>query len=287
MNFNITTPLTELIPSMSNTNKMIATNFNLENDSFSFEINGVNFLFRKIKSGEFIMGATDFRRDTLPPHQVKITRDFWMLETLVTQSQWFVLEGNSMASMLAESEFETFNGIGNDYPIYLITWYEAVEFCDKLTNILKEYGYIAKLPTEAEWEYACRGGLYLPYSFGDLLDGTQANCNGKFPYGQSKLGRWREQATLVKQFSPNSNGLYDMHGNMWEWCQDWYSEHYYSESPLCDPLGPEIGDKRVVRGGSWRSHAECCRSAFRDSDYPDYRGRTSGFRICLKKQSHE
>ena len=224
MNFNITTPLTELIPSMSNTNKMIATNFNLENDSFSFEINGVNFLFRKIKSGEFIMGATDFRRDTLPPHQVKITRDFWMLETLVTQSQWFVLEGNSMASMLAESEFETFNGIGNDYPIYLITWYEAVEFCDKLTNILKEYGYIAKLPTEAEWEYACRGGLYLPYSFGDTLDGTQANCNGKFPYGQSKLGRWREQATLVKQFSPNSNGLYDMHGNMWEWCQDWYSD---------------------------------------------------------------
>lgn len=253
-----------------------------QEDFLSFELKNARFVFRRIKAAEFVMGATDFRKDTLPPHKVVISHDYWMQETLVTQLQWHQLGGTSIAEMIKETEFDSFNGLGDNYPIYFVSWNEAVEFCNKLTTALKDYGLKASLPTEAEWEYACRCGSYLPYSFGDTCDGTQANCNGKFPYGQGKVGIWKEEATPVYSYKPNPFGLYDMHGNMWEWCNDWYSETYYKDSPVVDPKGPEFGVNKVVRGGSWRSHAECCRSAFRDQDAPDYRGRSAGFRITLK-----
>lgn len=259
-------------------------NIRSEGYDLSFDFQHVPFKFKKITCGEFVMGASDFRKDTLPQHKVKLLSDYWMLETLVTQKQWNVLRGKQMEDMLSESNFDVFNGVGDEYPIYLITWYEAVEFCNRLSKLLRPYNLEASLPTEAEWEYACRAGSYLPFSFGDSLDGRLANCNGKFPYGQYELGIWRKTATPVYTFPPNPNGLYDMHGNMWEWCLDWYSETYYTDSPLCDPCGPLEGCKKVIRGGGWRSRAECCRSAFRDSDPPNYRGRSLSFRIIIKQK---
>lgn len=258
-------------------------NFCKKENSLSFELNKARFVFKRIKATEFVMGATDFRKDTLPPHKVVLSKDYWMQETLVTQQQWHQAGGKPIAEMIKETDFDSFNGLGEQIPIYFVSWNDAVDFCDKLSSALKEHYFTASLPSEAEWEYACRSGSYLPYSFGDTCDGTQANCNGKFPYGQGQVGIWKEEATPVFCYSPNSFGLYDMHGNMWEWCSDWYSEIYYKHSPIVDPKGPETGHNKVVRGGSWRSHAECCRSAFRDQDAPDYRGRTSGFRVTLRE----
>lgn len=260
------------------------TNFQIQDNTLSFEYNGVLFVFKRIKASEFVMGATDFRKDTLPPHKVSISNDYWMQETLVTQKQWESFGGTPLSEMLKRSEYSSLNGVGDDYPIYFVSWYDAEDFCKKLTIALSEYGIEASLPTEAEWELACRGGCYLPYSFGDACDGSQANCNGKYPYGQGQEGIWLEMATPVFKYKPNPFGLYDMHGNMWEWCHDWYSESYYEVSPLSDPQGPDKGVNKVVRGGSWRSHAECCRSAFRDQDAPDYRGRSGGFRVALKEK---
>lgn len=258
-------------------------NFRKREDCLSFIFNNARFVFKRIKAAEFVMGATDFRKDTLPPHKVVISKDYWMQETLVTQKQWGQLGGIPITELIKKTDYHSFNGLGDDFPIYFVSWQEAVDFCNKLTNELKDFCLVASLPTEAEWEYACRGGSYLPFSFGDTCDGTQANCNGKFPYGQGKVGIWKEEATPVFFYNPNPFGLYDMHGNMWEWCSDWYSETYYKDSPIVDPKGPETGLNKVVRGGSWRSHAECCRSAFRDQDAPDYRGRTCGFRVTLRE----
>lgn len=254
-------------------------------EEIQVSIDAVDFVFKKIKAGTFTMGASHFRHDAFPSHNVTISHDYWVQETLLTQQQWRVLKGKPIEEMLAESEFSEFNGIGDDYPIYLLTWHEAKQACQTLSDFLVDTNLQCTLATEAEWEFACGAGTYQPYSFGDALDGSQANCNGQFPYGQLLGGAYRGTTTPVKTFLPNQNGLYDMHGNLWEWCEDWYDESYYAVSPSVDPLGPKCGLRKVVRGGSWRSHAECCRTAFRDSDLQDYRGRTSGVRLVLRERS--
>ena len=153
-----------------------------------------------------------------------------------------------------------------------VSWEEAEEFCKKLSAREKEKRvYI--LPTEAQWEYACRGGagLKTPYHFGKTLSSTQAN----FDY--RKLGR----TCAVGSYRPNAFGLYDMHGNVREWCSDWYGAKYYADSPASDPPGPSEGSNRVSRGGSWDNNGRTCRSARRSWFTPTYRSSIVGFRVAL------
>ena len=117
------------------------------------------------------------------------------------------------------------------------------------------------LPTEAEWEYACRAGTTTPFHFGETISTDQANYDGNFTYGNGKKGVYREKTTPVGSFPANAWGLYDMHGNVWQWCQDWYGD--YPQKDVVDPQGPEKGEVRVLRGGSWISDPQYCRSAFR------------------------
>jgi formylglycine-generating enzyme required for sulfatase activity len=248
------------------------------------EIRGINYTFQGIPKGEFVMGANDFLSNAAPPHRVIITSDFYMLETPVTQRMWETIMGNNILDQMKLADKQEEYGVGPDFPMYYVNWYEVCTFMQEFSKVLKEKGlnYEATLPTESEWEYACRAGTYTPYSWGDGLNGTQANCNGNYPYGMYVFGPFLGKCSPVKTYSPNQWGLYDMHGNVWEWCYDNYQANYYENSPVCDPTGPENAEHKVIRGGGWRSFAWCCRSAFRDSDPPNYRGRTLGFRIVLK-----
>ncbi len=134
-----------------------------------------------------------------------------------------------------------------------------------------------RLPTEAEWEYACRAGTETPFFFGKCLSTEQANYNGNYPLSSCPIGKFREKTVPVESFKPNAHGLYNMHGNVWEWCQDWYGA--YTTEPVTDPEGPSKGEYRVIRGGSWDDYAEDCRSALRGNTTPVERDSNLGFRL--------
>ena len=150
-------------------------------------------------------------------------------------------------------------------PVVGIDWNEASEFCRWVGG---------RLPTEAEWEYACRAGTTTEYAFGSELSPEQANFGGK-------VGR----TTPVDQYPANAWGLHDMHGNVWEWCADWYGKEYYKSSPTQDPQGPERSEGRVLRGGGWFDPAVRCRSACRDGRHPGVRYPRRGFRVVLASRS--
>jgi len=136
-----------------------------------------------------------------------------------------------------------------------------------------------RLPTEAEWEYACRAGTATPFSAGPALASTHANFDGAFPGGSGERGPWQQKTTPVGQYPANHFGLHDLHGNVWEWCADWYLDTYYRVSPRRDPAGPASGQFRVVRGGCWRNHAATCRAAYRNGLVPHNRDIYTGFRV--------
>jgi formylglycine-generating enzyme required for sulfatase activity len=139
------------------------------------------------------------------------------------------------------------------------------------------------LPTEAEWEYSCRGGApaYQVFHFGNSLSSTQANFDGTSPYGSAGKGVYLERTCKVGSYGKNRFGLHDMHGNVWEWCSDWYGADYYGKSPRRDPQGPSEGSHRVLRGGGWRLDGRRCRSAFRLGNMPESRRHHLGFRVAL------
>jgi len=139
---------------------------------------------------------------------------------------------------------------------------------------------VHRFPTEAEWEYACRAGTTTPFHFGSELNGSEANCYGDEPYGTTDEAPFLDRPTTVGSYAPNAFGLYDMHGNVWECCQDWYDEDYYKASPVDDPQGPEKASRRVSRGGSWYDQAGWCRSAFRMRGSPSDRYYAGGFRVA-------
>ena len=202
-----------------------------------------------------------------PQHRVRITNDFYIGSTEVTQAQYAaIMETNP-------SHFK-----GEDNPVETVSWNNAVEFCRKLSEMEgKKY----RLPTEAEWEYACRAGTTTPFYTGETIDTSQANYNGREVYGNGTKGVFRRRTIAVGSFPPNAFGLYDMHGNVWEWCQDWYASNYYSTSPTTDPQGPSTGDHRVLRGGFWIVYPGNCRSSVRDWNTPVNRLSSNGFRILL------
>uniref|UniRef100_UPI0025F0C57D formylglycine-generating enzyme family protein n=1 Tax=uncultured Lamprocystis sp. TaxID=543132 RepID=UPI0025F0C57D len=136
-----------------------------------------------------------------------------------------------------------------------------------------------RLPTEAEWEYACRAGTTGPFSFGDDITPEQANYDGNYPYRGNRKGLYRQETIDVASLPPNPWGLYEMHGNVWEWCRDWYGE--YPSGLVTDPVGPDSGVGRVLRGGGWLNDAQYLRSAYRNHDDPGYRRCNRGFRLAL------
>ena len=232
-----------------------------------------------IMPGSFLMGSPKTERGRSPNEgpqtRVTITQGFWMSKYEVTQEDCLaVMEGNPS---LAKGDPQC--------PVERITWSDATNYCAKLTIRERAAGRLPagcayRLPTEAEWEYACRAGTTTATAFGNSLGSAQANMSGAHPYGGAALGAERETTTKVGSYTPNAWGLHDMHGNVWEWCSDWHAESLPGGS-VTDPQGPPTGTKRVIRGGGWASGGENCRSAKRSAFAPDLGFHVVGFRPVL------
>jgi formylglycine-generating enzyme required for sulfatase activity len=235
--------------------------------------NSIGMEFVLISPGTFTMGAGDGEKkgekkadDEIPAHQVRISKPFYLGKFEVTQGQWEAVMGS-------RSNPSNFNGRSN--PVEMVSWDNVQEFINRLN---KQEGHTRyRLPTEAEWEYAARAGTTSAYSFGD-----DAGSLGQYAWYADNSGK---KTHPVGQKQSNAWGLYDMHGNVWEWVQDWHGENYYSSSPSTDPKGPSSGSGRVTRGGCWINDAGGCRSASRNSYWPGGRsGEYYGFRLALSPE---
>jgi len=217
----------------------------------------VKMEFVWIPAGRFQMGADEGSGDEKPVHTVTISKGFWMGKYEVTQEQYEQVAGSN------PSKFK-----GSKNPVEKVNWHHAKAFCEAVT---KKTGRTVRLPTEAEWEYACRAGTTTRYYTGDYeSDLAEAGWWG---------GNSGKKTHPVGQKIPNAWGLYDMHGNVWEWCEDWYGK--YPSGSVTDPTGPATGSARVFRGGSWIDAAGKCRVAYRHGINPDYADALIGFRVCL------
>ncbi|MGR9108790.1 MAG: formylglycine-generating enzyme family protein [Gammaproteobacteria bacterium] len=224
--------------------------------------------FRWIPGGRFLMGSPKNepqREDNEIQHEVTLSRGFWLAETACTQALWSAVMGDN------PSRFQ-----GLDLPVETVSWEDAQEFIRKLNADLPGAGF--RLPSEAEWEYACRAGSTTPFHFGDNITPEQVNYDGNYPYAGGAKGLYREETVAVKSLPCNRWGLYEMHGNVWEWCQDWYGD--YARDAVVDPAGPPEGEARVLRGGGWFDNARDARSAYRFRDEPGYRNGLTGFRLA-------
>ena len=174
--------------------------------------------------------------------------------------------------------------VEENQPVLLVSWNDAVAYCKWLSE---KKGRPFRLPTEAEWEYACRAGTQTPFNTGSNITTSQANYDGNYPYSNYPQGVYRKNTLAVDSFIPNAWGLYNMHGNVAEWCSDWYGEEYYDASKAAgvaiNPVGPSTGKTRVIRGGSWNDDARFCRSADRNDSTQDYRYINVGFRIVFSE----
>ena len=236
--------------------------------------NSTGIKFVMIPAGSFMMGSaitalevaikyggkSNWYRDEYPRHKVTITIPFYLGTTEITQSQWKRVMGSSPSY---------FQDCGMDCPVEQVSWDDVQEFVKKLNELEGSTKY--RLPTEAEWEYACRAGSTTRFFYGNDKDklgeyawNKQNSENQTHPAGQKKSNAW---------------GLYDMYGNVWEWCQDWYDKGYYSRSPERDPKGSS-SKERVIRGGSWNNGANVLRSAERHNSEPDLRYYSIGLRIA-------
>jgi len=242
--------------------------------------NSFGMKLKLIPAGEFMMGsgkspqelvrllgmredATKWFTDEQPQHRVRITKPFYLGVYEVTQAEYEKVMGED------PSNFK-----GPSHPVEPVSWNDAVEFCKRLSA--KE-GKTYRLPTEAEWEYACRAGSTTLYSFGD-----DPASLGQHAWHR---GNSHGAARRVGQKKPNTWGLHDMHGNVWEWCADWWAEDYYAVSPTDDPPGPETTTYRVIRGGCWWDGARLCRAADRSRYVPQPRGICLGFRVAVDAPS--
>ena len=224
--------------------------------------NDVKLEMLLIPAGKFKMGSPESEkgRDAdETQHEVTLTKPYYMGKYEVTQEQWESVMGNNRSKTK-----------GAKFPVTDVTWKDCQEFIKKLNENTKG-GY--RLPTEAEWEYACRAGTTTAYSYGDVITPKDAN------YLDSKIGKLIE----VGSYKPNAFGLYDMHGNVWEWCEDWdvgIGEDAYSAGAVTDPKGPATGNMRVLRGGSFNYYGSGARSSFRSCYSPTSQTTVYGFRLA-------
>lgn len=241
--------------------------------------NSIGMEFVLIPDGSFKMGSPQDepdRRQNEIEHQVTIKQPFYMQATEVTVKQWRAIMGKRFF----------FKKKGTDHmPVVKVSWQDCIDFIQKL-NALNEGVY--RLPTEAEWEYACRAGATSAYAWGKTID-----CNNAM-YANNTLktdacvndvkskGLPADQPAPVKSYEPNAWGLYDMEGNVWEWCQDWYGP--YVKDAVVDPRGPSSGSDKVRRGGSWYGTGTRCRCANRNLSNPANRYQTTGFRLVREAE---
>jgi formylglycine-generating enzyme required for sulfatase activity len=234
------------------------------------EVRGVTQRFRWILPGTFLMGSPKTepeRGDDEVQHEVTLTAGFWLAETACTQALWQAVMGGKNPSAFQDDPRN---------PVEQVSWEDAQGFIDELNARVP--GLEARLPTEAEWEYACRAGTTTPFSFGENVTPEQVNYDGNAPYAGGKKGLSRGRTVPVVSLPPNAWGLYEMHGNVWEWCADWYGG--YPSEPQVDPRGPAEGANRVLRGGSWFILGRLCRSAYRRGGGPAGRLNDFGFRLA-------
>ena len=247
-----------------------------------------------IPDGEFKMGSPpteperygDGTDQEETPHQVTLTKGFYMGIYPVRQDQYFALTNNNPSYFAYP-----------DFPVERVSWFDVVEFCNKLseyelldkvytisgTSVTADFnknGY--RLPTEAEWEYACRAGTTGPFSTGNNITTDQANYDGRAPYNGNPAGAYRETTTAVGSLGyANDWGLYDMHGNVWEWCWDYYGK--YKGTPEIDPTGPDTGTRRILRGGSWAYGGKYLRSAYRNFNTMEKQFSEYSFRLVRQE----
>ncbi len=233
-------------------------------------LNGVNQIMRWIPPGQFQMGSPETevdRSDDEKLHQVTLTQGYWLADTACSQHLWLAVMGDNPSHFKDNPE----------NPVETISWLDCEQFFQRANKLITG-DLNLRFPTEAEWEYACRANTNTVFSWGDSLTTEQANYDGNYPYNQGEKGKYRKQSIAVLNFSANPWGLYQMHGNVWEWCSDWYGG-YQSEDER-DPQGDSKGQSRVLRGGGCIDYGRYLRSADRFALEPDYRGDLIGFRLA-------
>jgi len=231
--------------------------------------NSIGMKFVWIPPGNFMMGSPQEekqRNANETQHKVTLTKGFYMGVSTVTQEQW---------KEIMEKNPSMFGGEKN-LPADSVSWNDCQEFIKKLKEKDKKP---YRLPTEAEWEYACRAGTTTPFHFGETISAQQANFQVEDVSDKDKKKLPLLKTAPVNSFPANAWGLHDMHGNVWQWCQDWYGD--YPQKDVADPQGPAKGTSRVLRGGSWFYTADCCRSACRSWGEPGLRNYSNGFRLCF------
>ncbi|MCX5658904.1 MAG: formylglycine-generating enzyme family protein [Planctomycetota bacterium] len=226
-----------------------------------------------VEPGTFTMGsprAEKGRQDSENEHLVTISRGFWIGVFPVTQSQWESMMKSTVLDQRPRGDESPLAGVGPDCPMYYVSWHDSIRFCKELSG--REHARY-RLPTEAEWEYACRAGTSGPYAGSGILD-EMGWYKGNSPRSTSVVGKK----------APNQWGLYDMHGNVMQWCSDWSSDKYPNDH-VVDPQGPEEGETRIARGGSWFHAAEYARSASRAMiGNPTLKNFCWGFRVVLEEK---
>ncbi|RKZ75279.1 MAG: hypothetical protein DRR19_29420 [Candidatus Parabeggiatoa sp. nov. 1] len=238
-------------------------------------INGVPLEMVYIPRGTFMMGSPENEKgrfkDEGPQHRVTV-QPFYISKYPITQAQWQAVMGNN------PSRFE-----GENKPVERVSWNDSIDFCQKLSELTnKTY----RLPSEAEWEYACRAGTTTPFYFGQTISSDLANYdNSKWTYADGPEGIYRERTTNVDEFPPNLFSLYDMHGNVWEWCADSYHDNYQNAPNDGSIWENNRTDDRVLRGGSWANDPNLCRAANRNKRDVDHKYNSLGFRVVMVIQT--
>ena len=233
-----------------------------------------------ISSGRFRMGSGNGRKNERPDHDVYVSRPFWIGKYEINQKLYRQIMDSNPSFYQGETK-----------PVANVSWYDASAFCDHLTNRERKAGrlpteYIYRLPTEAEWEYSCRAGSTQDFNFGDDVTLLYKHANycdlsntNRLPWQDKHYDDGYNKPAPVGSFAQNSWGIYDMHGNVWEWCLDYFGP--YSSESLIDPCGPKSGFNRILRGGSWYHAPRGCRSSNRDGVDPGSKDKDFGFRVVL------